>query len=166
MNEYATCSEFLPTLLRTLVINVSILIVGLLTCIINCMILVQCIFLLIFRHAIICHAYIFSCCGCAVYILPYIFLLFFFSFRNYNPVERRCKGGKGGNLKSLKSSKSLQTNAMNNSGSGDTLDTNRITGLLLVDFDPQPLCIFPDGFSMLLYFYSHPFLFPFLGFCF
>ncbi|KAJ1401630.1 EB1, C-terminal [Sesbania bispinosa] len=47
---------------------------------------------------------------------------------NYNPVERRSKGGKDRNVKSLKSSKSLQTNAMNNSGSGDTLIPNRTSG--------------------------------------
>ncbi|XP_027332934.1 microtubule-associated protein RP/EB family member 1A-like isoform X2 [Abrus precatorius] len=45
---------------------------------------------------------------------------------NYNPVERRVKVGKDRNLKcSLKSSKSLQTNIMNNSGSGNTLNPNR-----------------------------------------
>ncbi|KAH1246359.1 Microtubule-associated protein RP/EB family member 1B [Glycine max] len=43
---------------------------------------------------------------------------------NYNPVERRIKGGKDRNVKSLKSSKSLQTNTMNHSGSGDSLSTN------------------------------------------
>ncbi|KAK7317267.1 hypothetical protein RJT34_01344 [Clitoria ternatea] len=40
---------------------------------------------------------------------------------NYNPVERRIKGGKDRNVKSLKSSKSLQTNTMNHSGSVDSL---------------------------------------------
>ncbi|KAK2357517.1 Microtubule-associated protein RP/EB member 1B [Trifolium repens] len=45
---------------------------------------------------------------------------------NYNPVERRVKVGKDRNLKSsLKKSKSLQTNIMNNSGSGNTLGPNR-----------------------------------------
>ncbi|XP_061346654.1 microtubule-associated protein RP/EB family member 1A isoform X3 [Gastrolobium bilobum] len=44
---------------------------------------------------------------------------------NYNPVERRVKVGKDRNLKcSTKSSKSLQTNSMNNSGSGDKLGPN------------------------------------------
>ncbi|KAK7330375.1 hypothetical protein VNO77_24568 [Canavalia gladiata] len=48
---------------------------------------------------------------------------------NYNPVERRAKVGKDRNLKcSLKSSKSLQTNIMNNSGSGNTLNPNRTSG--------------------------------------
>ncbi|KAL1373299.1 hypothetical protein AAHE18_01G264900 [Arachis hypogaea] len=38
---------------------------------------------------------------------------------NYNPVERRCKGGKDRNLRcSIKGSKSLQTNIVNHSGSG------------------------------------------------
>ncbi|XP_045787645.1 microtubule-associated protein RP/EB family member 1A-like [Trifolium pratense] len=45
---------------------------------------------------------------------------------NYNPVERRVKVGKDRSLKcSLKKSKSLQTNTMNNSGSGNTLGPNR-----------------------------------------
>ncbi|GAU49623.1 hypothetical protein TSUD_192620 [Trifolium subterraneum] len=44
---------------------------------------------------------------------------------NYNPVERRVKVGKDRNLKSSKKSKSLQTNIMNNSGSGNTLGPNR-----------------------------------------
>ncbi|XP_027338867.1 microtubule-associated protein RP/EB family member 1A-like isoform X2 [Abrus precatorius] len=44
---------------------------------------------------------------------------------NYNPVERRGKGGKDRNVKSLKSSKSLQTNTMNHSSSGDSLGTNK-----------------------------------------
>lgn len=42
---------------------------------------------------------------------------------NYNPVERRVKVGK--DRSSLKKSKSLQTNIMNNSGSGNTLGPNR-----------------------------------------
>ncbi|KAL1347361.1 hypothetical protein AAHE18_08G253400 [Arachis hypogaea] len=46
---------------------------------------------------------------------------------NYNPVERRCKGGKGGNSKILKSSKYLQTSAIYNTGSGDMLGPNRIS---------------------------------------
>ncbi|CAJ2664535.1 unnamed protein product [Trifolium pratense] len=45
---------------------------------------------------------------------------------NYNPVERRVKVGKDRSLKcSLKKSKSLQTNTMNNSGTGNTLGPNR-----------------------------------------
>ncbi|KAJ1438948.1 CH domain superfamily [Sesbania bispinosa] len=48
---------------------------------------------------------------------------------NYNPVERRVKVGKDRNSKcSLKKSKSLQTNIMNNSGSGNTLGPNRTSG--------------------------------------
>ncbi|KAJ0104714.1 hypothetical protein Patl1_17811 [Pistacia atlantica] len=49
---------------------------------------------------------------------------------NYNPVERRSKGGKerisrGG---SLKISKSLQANNMHNAGSGDTVGHNKASG--------------------------------------
>ncbi|KAI4343858.1 hypothetical protein L6164_011159 [Bauhinia variegata] len=48
---------------------------------------------------------------------------------NYNPVERRCRVGRDRNMKnSLKSSKSLQTNTMNNPGSGDTLSPNKTSG--------------------------------------
>ncbi|KAK2387637.1 Microtubule-associated protein RP/EB member 1B [Trifolium repens] len=47
---------------------------------------------------------------------------------NYNPVERRVKGGKDRNIKGLRSSKSLQSNAMNNSGSGDGLNLHRTSG--------------------------------------
>ncbi|KAK7281729.1 hypothetical protein RIF29_09970 [Crotalaria pallida] len=39
---------------------------------------------------------------------------------NYNPVERRSKGGKDRSFKSLKSSKSLPVNTLNNSGSSET----------------------------------------------
>lgn len=46
---------------------------------------------------------------------------------NYNPVERRIKGGKDKNLKSLRSSKSLQSNTTNNTGSGE-LSPNRTSG--------------------------------------
>ncbi|RDY12913.1 Microtubule-associated protein RP/EB family member 1B [Mucuna pruriens] len=45
---------------------------------------------------------------------------------NYNPVERRGKGGKDRNVKGLKSSKSLQTNTMNHSGSGDSLRSKQL----------------------------------------
>ncbi|KAG5035472.1 hypothetical protein JHK85_010798 [Glycine max] len=45
---------------------------------------------------------------------------------NYNPVERRIKGGKDRNVKGLKSSKSLQTNTMNHSGSGDSLRSKQL----------------------------------------
>ncbi|CAI9753870.1 unnamed protein product [Fraxinus pennsylvanica] len=49
---------------------------------------------------------------------------------NYNPVERRCKGGKERNIKgSQKISKSLQTNSSFNSGSGDGLGNNKISGI-------------------------------------
>ncbi|KAL1373298.1 hypothetical protein HN51_003286 [Arachis hypogaea] len=48
---------------------------------------------------------------------------------NYNPVERRCKGGKDRNLRcSIKGSKSLQTNIVNHSGSGTTLNSNPTSG--------------------------------------
>ncbi|XP_022737060.1 microtubule-associated protein RP/EB family member 1A-like isoform X2 [Durio zibethinus] len=47
---------------------------------------------------------------------------------NYNPVERRLKGGKERNLKgSHKSSKSLQANNLHNSASGDTAAINKNT---------------------------------------
>lgn len=47
---------------------------------------------------------------------------------NYNPVERRSKGGKERNLKGLqKNSKSLQTNNFHNSGMGDGT-INKISG--------------------------------------
>ncbi|XVF50146.1 hypothetical protein PTKIN_Ptkin04bG0072500 [Pterospermum kingtungense] len=45
---------------------------------------------------------------------------------NYNPVERRLKGGKERNSKgSVKSSKSLQANNLHNSSSGDTAGINK-----------------------------------------
>ncbi|KAL9372571.1 hypothetical protein Peur_034815 [Populus x canadensis] len=48
---------------------------------------------------------------------------------NYNPVERRSKGGKDRNSKSSqKTTKSLQANNMHNSGSGDTVDLNKMSG--------------------------------------
>ncbi|MED6220784.1 Microtubule-associated protein RP/EB member 1B [Stylosanthes scabra] len=48
---------------------------------------------------------------------------------NYNPVERRCKGGKDRNLRpSMKGSKSLQTNIVNHSGSSTTLNSNQTSG--------------------------------------
>ncbi|CAJ1975269.1 unnamed protein product [Sphenostylis stenocarpa] len=46
---------------------------------------------------------------------------------NYNPVERRSsKGGKDRTVKGLKNSKSLQTNTMNQSGSGDSLRSKQL----------------------------------------
>ncbi|CAA3007984.1 microtubule-associated protein RP/EB family member 1A isoform X2 [Olea europaea var. sylvestris] len=49
---------------------------------------------------------------------------------NYNPMERRCKGGKERNIKgSQKISKSLQTNNSFISGSGDELGNNKIYGI-------------------------------------
>ncbi|KAI3454652.1 hypothetical protein Pfo_011315 [Paulownia fortunei] len=49
---------------------------------------------------------------------------------NYNPVERRTKGGKERNLKgSQKSSKSLQTNNSLNSGSCNGMGSNKISGI-------------------------------------
>lgn len=54
------------------------------------------------------------------------------SSRNYNPVERRGKGGKDRNVKSsLKNSKSLQTNIMNNPASGNTLNPNKTSGWVI-----------------------------------
>ncbi|CAL5201896.1 unnamed protein product [Lathyrus oleraceus] len=47
---------------------------------------------------------------------------------NYNPVERRVKGGKDRNHKGLRSSKSLQSNTMNYSSSGDAFSLNRTSG--------------------------------------
>lgn len=48
--------------------------------------------------------------------------------RNYNPVERRSKGGKERNSKGLqKNSKSLQTNNSHNPGTGDGA-INKISG--------------------------------------
>ncbi|CAJ2639396.1 unnamed protein product [Trifolium pratense] len=47
---------------------------------------------------------------------------------NYNPVERRVKGGKDRNIKGFKSSKSLHSNAMNNSSSLDALNLHRASG--------------------------------------
>ncbi|KAL2492919.1 Microtubule-associated protein RP/EB family member 1B [Abeliophyllum distichum] len=49
---------------------------------------------------------------------------------NYNPVERRCKGGKERNIKgSQKISKSLQTNNSFSSGPGDGIGNNKISGI-------------------------------------
>ncbi|KAJ6749154.1 MICROTUBULE-ASSOCIATED PROTEIN RP/EB FAMILY MEMBER 1B [Salix purpurea] len=48
---------------------------------------------------------------------------------NYNPVERRIKGGKDRNSKgSQKTTKSLHANNMHNSASGDTVDLNKMSG--------------------------------------
>lgn len=54
------------------------------------------------------------------------------SYRNYNPVERRCKGVKDRNPKgSQKNPRSLQTNNMHNHGSGDTVGLNKASGQLV-----------------------------------
>lgn len=47
--------------------------------------------------------------------------------RNYNPVERRCKGGKGGaTMKGCqKAAKSLQTHNMHSHGSGDSVEPSK-----------------------------------------
>jgi hypothetical protein len=83
-------------------------------------------------HIKLCHAFIFLIVLCSLYCqISSFYLSFFFLLfsRNYNPVERRVKVGKDRNLKSsLKKSKSLQTNIMNNSGSGNTLGPNRTSG--------------------------------------
>ncbi|KAJ4712134.1 Microtubule-associated protein RP/EB [Melia azedarach] len=48
---------------------------------------------------------------------------------NYNPVERRSKGGKERSSKGgQKISKSLQTNNMHNTGSGDTIGHHKTSG--------------------------------------
>ncbi|BFG32746.1 microtubule-associated protein RP/EB family member 1A [Prunus yedoensis var. nudiflora] len=48
---------------------------------------------------------------------------------NYNPVERRCKGGKDRYPKgSQKPPKSLQANNLHNPGSGDTVGLNKTSG--------------------------------------
>jgi RP/EB family microtubule-associated protein len=55
--------------------------------------------------------------------------VYFISKRNYNPVERRSKGGKDRNSKgSQKTTKSLQANNLHNSASGDTVDLNKMSG--------------------------------------
>lgn len=78
-------------------------------------------------------------------------------------MERRVKGGKDRNVKGLKSSKSLQTNTMNHSGSGDSLSTNENFSLLISVFDSKLFCISLNGFSMLIFFPPHPFLFSSFG---
>lgn len=54
--------------------------------------------------------------------------------RNYNPVERRCKGGKGGaTMKGCqKAAKSLQTHNMHSHGSGDSVEPSRTAHLVPV----------------------------------
>ncbi|XP_074316998.1 microtubule-associated protein RP/EB family member 1A-like isoform X2 [Silene latifolia] len=48
---------------------------------------------------------------------------------NYDPVERRCKGGNKGSVRTCqKSSKSLQANNMLNSGSGDRVGARKTSG--------------------------------------
>ncbi|CAA3030215.1 microtubule-associated protein RP/EB family member 1B-like [Olea europaea var. sylvestris] len=48
---------------------------------------------------------------------------------NYNPLDRRCKGGKERNIKGAqKMSKSLQTNNYSNSRSGDGIGNNKLNG--------------------------------------
>lgn len=52
--------------------------------------------------------------------------------RNYNPVERRCKGGKGGAMMKgcQKAAKSLQTNNMHSPGSGDHIEPSKTSAQL------------------------------------
>lgn len=46
--------------------------------------------------------------------------------RNYNPVERRCKGGKERSVKGCqKTAKSLQANNMHSPGSGDPVEPSK-----------------------------------------
>ncbi|CAI9757530.1 unnamed protein product [Fraxinus pennsylvanica] len=48
---------------------------------------------------------------------------------NYNPVERRCKGGKERSIKGAqKMSKSLQSNNYSHSGLGDGIGNNKLSG--------------------------------------
>lgn len=55
------------------------------------------------------------------------------SSRNYNPVDRRSKGGKERCSKgSHRISKSLQANNLNNSGSGEGMGLNKTSGQLLL----------------------------------
>lgn len=84
----------------------------------------------------------------------YIILINFFPpSRNYNPVERRCKGGKDRNLKSsLKSSKPQQTNVNHIPGSGNTLSSNRTSGSHLNFFYPK---LFPFFLCYLLFSHDH-----------
>lgn len=70
--------------------------------------------------------------GCNTLFHLWIFLIIWHccSCRNYNPVERRCKGGKERSSRgSQKISKSLQTNNMHNAGSGD-IGHSKISGCL------------------------------------
>lgn len=73
--------------------------------------------------------------------------IFLCSPRNYNPVERRVKGGKERNSKgSHKSSKSLQANNLHNSASGDIAGINKNSGLLV---QCNFFCIFCAFYSWL-----------------
>lgn len=47
---------------------------------------------------------------------------------NYNPVERRSKGGKDRNAKGLYKNSKLQTNNSHNPGCGDGIDLNKTSG--------------------------------------
>ncbi|XP_028763420.1 microtubule-associated protein RP/EB family member 1A isoform X1 [Neltuma alba] len=47
---------------------------------------------------------------------------------NYNPVERRNKGGKDRTRSSVRNTKSLQTNIMNNPASSNAFNSNRTSG--------------------------------------
>ncbi|XP_022768433.1 microtubule-associated protein RP/EB family member 1A-like [Durio zibethinus] len=59
---------------------------------------------------------------------------------NYDPVERRLKGGKERNSKGTnKSSKSLQANNLHNSASGDTVSKQGKTGVAASSGDVQAL---------------------------
>lgn len=65
------------------------------------------------------------------------------SYRNYNPVERRCKGVKDRNPKgSQKNPRSLQTNNMHNHGSGDTVGLNKASGELVSPLFFCSVCAF------------------------
>ncbi|XVF54288.1 hypothetical protein PTKIN_Ptkin05aG0168800 [Pterospermum kingtungense] len=59
---------------------------------------------------------------------------------NYNPVERRLKGGKERNSKSsFKSSKSLQSNNLHNSASGDSVSKQGKMGVAATSAEVQAL---------------------------
>ena len=64
--------------------------------------------------------------------------MFWYYFRNYNPLERRNKGGKERNIMaSQKSSKSLQTNNSQNRTSGDKMNLPKINGELITNTMPR-----------------------------
>ena len=71
---------------------------------------------------------------CSFFYLPYWLTNFSF-LRNYNPVERRSKGGKDRHPKGQKASKSLQANTSFNSGSSDAMGLNKTSSGQLIKRD-------------------------------